>query len=248
MGKARSSRVARRAFLGGVLGAATTALLAACGSAPAPTGAPAPTAAARAPEATKPAAAEATKPAAAAKPSADAKPVTIRYGTFWPQYRIDIMATGIKVFQEKSPNVKIDVEGSGAQFADKLSTQIASGTAPDTAICDGVINIQYAEQGQALDMTARLKSDGIDMTKDSWINGYEILCSKVVAMPWVLSPHAWYYNKTMLKQAGAKDPWDDFKGEWTWADMREMLLKVQALPPKDGKVKIYGPRLGLNQI
>lgn len=244
-----STRFSRRAFLGVASMAATGALLVACsgtGSAPtAPTTAPA--VGTPAPAATSSGAAQPTS-APAAQSAAGTKQVTIRYGTFWPQYRLDIMATGLKVFEGKWPNIKINVEGSGSQFSDKLTTQLAGGTAPDTAICDGNLNILYADQGQALDFTDRLKTDNIDITKLSWINGYEILSSKVFAVPWVLSPHAWYFNKTMLKQAGAKDPWDDLKGEWTWADFRDMLIKVTALPPKNGKIKIYGAKLGLDQV
>ena len=245
------ARFSRRAFLGTGSVAATGVLFVACSSptstSTAPTAAPA--AATPAP-ATKPTEAPGSTVASpvAAKATAGGKQVTIRYGTFWPQYRLDIMATGLKVFEGKWPNIKINVEGSGSQFSDKLTTQLASGTAPDTAICDGNLNILYADQGQALDLTDRLKADNIDITKQSWINGYEILSSKVFAMPWVLSPHAWYFNKTMLKQAGAKDPWDDLKGDWTWADFRDMLVKVTALPPKDGKIKIYGAKLGLDQV
>ncbi len=239
-------RFSRRTFLGVASVAATGALVIACSSPTATSTAPtaAPT------HATKPTGAPPSTVASpvAAQPTAGGTQVTLRYGTFWPQYRLDIMSTGLKVFEGKWPNIKISLEGSGSQFSDKLTTQLASGTAPDTAICDGSLNILYADQGQALDVTDRLRADNIDITKLSWINGYEILSSKVFAMPWVLSPHAWYFNKTMLKQAGAKDPWDDLKGEWTWADFRDMLLKVTALPPKDGKIKIYGAKLGLDQM
>ncbi len=45
-------------------------------------------------------------------------------------------------------------------------------------------------------------------------------------MPHTVSPHAWYYNKSLFKQVGAKDPWDDLKGNWTWADMLDASKKI----------------------
>ena len=44
-----------------------------------------------------------------------------------------------------------------------------------------------------------------------------------------------YYNKTMIKAAGAKDPWDDLKGKWTLDDMLE-IAKLCTKKDASGKI------------
>lgn len=180
-------------------------------------------------------------------PKAPAKPVTLSYHTFWPQYRLDIMQTAMPAFKERRPHVTVELVNV-PDYRAKLATNLAAGTAADCNICDVFQQPFYVDGGHVLDLTDRLKRDGIDIQKESWLMGYEILCGRTYHMPWVLSPHCIYYNKTMLKKVGAKDPWDDLRGQWTWEDFRQICKQVSALTSSDGRYRVYGIRIGLTSL
>lgn len=168
------------------------------------------------------------------------KDVTLRYQTFWAQYRTDILKQSIEQFTQKT-GVKVTVESlPSADFRTGLATTMAAGTAADTFIDDVWNMVKYYDANLILDIGDRVKADKIDLTKDYGLVGLEQYCGKVYLLPFVLSPHAWYYNKNMLKEAGAKDPWDDLNGQWTFDDFREIALKVT----QTGGGKRWGAQLG----
>ncbi len=260
----------RRRFLTVIGGAATAALLAACGGgvdtstptpAPAsarPSAAPsaAPAASSAAPAAGTAARATTTAgantpvsaaTAAVGKPAGNYAPpptlkkdVTVRYQTFWAQYRTDILKQSIDQFTQQT-GVKVNVESiPGADYRTGLATTMAAGTAPDTFIADIWNAVKYYDAGLILDLSERVKADKIDLNADYGLIGLEQYCGKTMMLPFVLSPHGWYYNKTMLKEVGAKDPWDDLNGQWTYDDFREIAMKVTA----GGNGKRWGAQLG----
>jgi len=75
------------------------------------------------------------------------------------------------------------------------------------------------DQGMIQDLTRYVTRDKLNLRKDYGLMGQEFWDGKILTMPYVLSPHAWYYNKTMLKESGAPDPWDQLNGQLTWEDM-----------------------------
>src|SRR5262245_39434279 len=115
----------RRRFLGGALALAAWPLLQACGAAqptpePPKPAAPAPSQAPVPARTQGPAAAPTQAPAAtptqapAAAQAAPAKgAIALRYGTFWPQYRLDVVNQGVPSWTEKFPNVTVEIESSG---------------------------------------------------------------------------------------------------------------------------------------
>jgi len=168
------------------------------------------------------------------------KDVTLRYQTFWAQYRTDILKQSIDQFTQRT-GVKVTVESiPSADFRTSLATTMAAGTAPDTFIADIWNAVKYYDANLILDLSDRVKADKIDLNADYGLIGLEQYCGKTMMLPFVLSPHAWYYNKTMLKEVGAKDPWDDLNGEWTYDDFREIAMKVTA----GGNGKRWGAQLG----
>jgi multiple sugar transport system substrate-binding protein len=217
------SGFSRRQFLGeattvglGALGAA----VAGCATlyAPPPTAAPA----AKPAEPAKPAAAAPTAaPAAAAK-----KGTEIRYGTFWAGYRVDVINPVLAEWA-KTSNITVTVESVPSdRYTEKSLTQVAGGNMWDVYLTESYLSPRLYDQGQALDMNSFAQRDGIDVKKGYGLMGVELWDGKLFAMPFVLSPIAYYYNQSMLKAAGQKDPWADFKGDMTWDDVLEMYLKV----------------------
>jgi multiple sugar transport system substrate-binding protein len=173
--------------------------------------------------------------------------VTIRYTTFWPQYRIDILKQALTVWDQQNPDIKLQLEPNTTNYRDKLLTDMSAGSTQDTFQIDVWTAAKYFDTGQMLELSSNFKRDNIDLKRDYGLIGLEFWCGKQYVVPYVLSPHAWYYNKTMLKQYGAKDPWDDLKGTWTWADMLEIGQKVTTAHNASSRPQ-WGFRLDYNSL
>jgi multiple sugar transport system substrate-binding protein len=229
------SVVGRRRFLTVALGAlGATAAAAACGGAPAaPTAAPA-----------KPAepakAAEPAKPdvAPAAKPGASKSPITLRFTTWWAPLEVGLKDAGAQL-KETHPHVTVESEiVPGTDFVAKMEAALVAGTWGDASISNNGVQVKWMEGGHHLDLGPRFKSDNINLEGDYSLGGLEIWEGKVLCQPFDNDPRAIYYNKTAFKEVGAKDPWDDLKGEWTMNDMVEAAKKLNKT--EAGKQTRYG--------
>jgi multiple sugar transport system substrate-binding protein len=148
----------------------------------------------------------------------------------------------IKKFEEEN-NVKVqlDMNASNRDMA-KYTAWYVAGTAPDVVNGENFSWSQFYNTNVILEISDYLKKDKIDLKRDYALMGSEVWCGKTYAMPFDADPRAVYYNKTLLKQAGAKDPWDDFKGQWTLADMEEMMQKTFRVQGATG-TDVYGARM-----
>jgi multiple sugar transport system substrate-binding protein len=210
-------------------GGGTVAVLAACGGAPAsPTAAPAsPTAAPAKSEPAKPADAmpAATTAPAAAKPASGAA-ATVRFTTWWQPLE-QYINQAKQMFEAKNPNITINMEFvPGNEFVQKMEASLVAGTWGDASICNNGVQVKFMEAGYHYDMTDATKADGINLQADWSLMGLEVWQGKVLHMPFDNDPRGIYYNKTAFKEAGAKDPWDDLKGNWTWDDMLDAARKT----------------------
>ena len=84
--------------------------------------------------------------------------------------------------------------------------------APDSLWVAGQYGPRLYDSDELIDVTDRFKVAKMDLQKDYISSKLELWQGKLRGVPETVSPHAWYYNKSMLKQAGGKDPWDDLKG------------------------------------
>lgn len=159
------------------------------------------------------------------KPGPSGAPADITYQTFFPQQRLEIMEPAFRVFRERNPNVKLNVVFAG-DHRDKLNTQIAADSAPDTFIHDVWSTAKYVDSGALLDLTARLKTDKIDLAKDYYLIGVEQWCGKTYAIPFYITGMLLAYNKSLLQKYGAPDPWDKYNGQWTWTEFLDVAKTV----------------------
>lgn len=162
---------------------------------------------------------------AQSQPKTGGAPVEITYQTFFPQQRLDIMAPGFDVFRQQHPNIKLNVVYD-ADHRNKLNTQIAADSAPDTFIHDVWSDAKYVDAGAILDLTARLKADKIDLARDYYLIGVEQWCGKTYAMPFYVTSMLLAYNKDLLRKFGAPDPWEKYNGRWTWSDFLDVARQV----------------------
>ena len=239
------SRIARRRLLGLAIGTfSASALIAACaGTPPPPTAAPAkavepakPVEAAKPVE--KPAGAAPAAPAPAAKPAASKAPITLRFTTWWAPLEIGLKDASAQ-FKGSFPHVSVEPEMvPGSEFVQKMEASLVAGTWGDASITNNGVQVKWMAGGHHLDMTDRIKSDNINLGADYSLSGLEIWDGKVLNLPFDNDPRAIYYNKTAFKEVGAKDPWDDLKGNWTIADMVEAAKKLNK--SAGGKITRYG--------
>ena len=228
----RPEYLSRRRLL--AIGSATfvATLLAACSSAPAPVATNAP-AAASAPTSSSgsatdkptvaptaaPAAAPTTAPAASTSQSASG-PVTIEFLNIGAlQQTVTLFNnTVIPAFSKAQPNITVHMQTIdwGPSFQ-KISTAVASGTAPDVFVMGGIFTDPLASKGALLQIDDLVsKWDGAkDIYPNVWSDSkYQ---GKTYAVPMNLEPQTIVYRKDFYQAAGLKAPetWDDLKAAAT---------------------------------
>jgi ABC-type glycerol-3-phosphate transport system substrate-binding protein len=256
------SRFSRRAFVGGGLTIAASALLACTQAAP-PTAAPASSAAS-----TKPAAAPTTAPAAAAnpapttaapapatKPATGAKAIELKYlwvtrpgeETLWKE-------TYPQVLSKYHPNITPAIEtvpASGDYWGTlltKIVAMTAAGSPPDVSRNAGFNAKQLEKSGLFRNIMDYTKSESYPFdqhftaafpphikTADGKLNGLPVSILTVVR----------YVNKDLLKKAGLTAPnnWD--KGNWTQQQAFEYALKLST---GEGTDRTYGMHMLANTM
>src|SRR5262249_36350206 len=149
-----------------------------------------------------------------------------------PQQRLDIMAPAFDIFRQRNPNIKVNIVFD-ADHRNKLNTQIAADSPPDTFIHDVWSTSKYVDAGAILDLTGRFKTDKIDLAKDYYLIGVEQWCGKAYAVPFYVTSMLLAYNRTLLQKFAIADPWEKLQGKWTWPDFLEVAR--QATRPPGGE-------------
>ena len=152
----------------------------------------------------------------------------VRIGSWDSGDALEPFNNAIKSFEEKYPDIDVQLESVPQEYGTKLLAQIAAGTAPDVIqVGDGDV--------------ARYVREGIVEPLDPYINGdnpldmsifYPGVASfgQVGGVTYFLtkdySPLVLYYNKDMFDEAGLEYPNEN----WTWDDL---LNAAQKLTTKD---------------
>src|SRR5579883_2617221 len=214
-----SGALTRRRFL--VMGSTTLAvtLLAACSSGQAPaTSAPAPTSASASnggAAASKPTVAPTTAPASSTSASSSG-PATIEFLNIGAlQQTVTLFSDKlIPAFAKAQPSITVHMQTIdwGPSFQ-KISTAVASGTAPDVFVMGGIFTDPLASKGALLQIDDRVaRWDGAkDIYPNVWSDSkYQ---GKTYAVPMNLEPQTIVYRKDFYQSAGLKPPetWDDLK-------------------------------------
>ena len=180
-----------------------------------------------------------------AAPQRAQQPVTLRYTTFWNQQRLDVIDPAIKEFQQITGHT-VRME-SVPDYAEKLVVEFVGGTAADVPQASNTVMPKLFDQGVILDLTPYVNRDRINLRRDYGLMGQEFWDGKIYAMPYVLSPHAWYYNKSMLREVGAPDPWEIHRGDLSWADFLA-IARATTAPAQGNRPERWGVMLTYNDI
>jgi multiple sugar transport system substrate-binding protein len=179
-------------------------------------------------------------PAPGTRPSGG-PPAQITFNTWYEVVTQPLVPLIEEWGKENNVQVSVDISASNRDMA-KYTAWYVAGTAPDVVNGENFSWSKFYNSDAILEIGSYLKRDKIDLTKQYALMGSEIWCGKTYAMPFDADPRAVYYNKTLLKQAGAKDPWDDLKGQWTFADMEEIMQKVARVQGSPG-TDVYGAHM-----
>lgn len=257
------SRLSRRRLIAGVaatgLAGAMASLLAACGTAAAPTApttapaaaapttapAAAPTTAAAAPTtaAAAPTAAPAAAPTPAAKPQAAAGTGTtlVIYATQNTDPPISTSEQQVvNGFEDKNADVKVKVEyWPGQNFYDKLRVLNAAGQFPDAVDMETKQLPDFVFRKMVADLTPMVNTAGIKQ-EDYWPNQWikHQIAGKMWGLPLDSQDVVLFYNKAVFDKAGVPYPpstWDD--PNWTWDKLIEVATK---LTTGTGASKVFG--------
>lgn len=143
----------------------------------------------------------------------------------------------IDEFKEANPDINVVLdEAPWSDFASKLTTQIAGGTAPDVFIHDSGATVSFGQQGAALDLSEKIASD---LDADDYISA--LYAAKdadghVWGVPHGLNVVGLYYNETLFDEAGLDYPDDT----WTFDDVLEAAKKLTAPVDSTGASPYYG--------
>jgi multiple sugar transport system substrate-binding protein len=146
------------------------------------------------------------------------------------------------MFQQYTANTgtKITLEWeTQADHDAKVTAGLASDTAPDMILSVSQIDTKFYDSGAMLNLSPYVQRDKINIRRDYALMGTEFWCDKVYGLPWHAASSAIYYNKSMLREAGVRDPWADGKGEWTWEDMATIARRVTR-PPRGDDPGLWG--------
>ncbi len=158
--------------------------------------------------------------------SAEKKPVSIRFLWWGTDVRHKATLAVIDMYQKAFPNVTIEGEYGGFDsYQDKLTTQLAGGTAPDLMQLSFTWPIDLQKKGGFfVDLSKYPKLIDLSMFPNSLIDGFGKVGNAVVAVPTGASAYGFIVNKNLLTKAGVP-----LNQKWTWDGFLDAAKKVHAL-------------------
>ncbi|MEI3612759.1 ABC transporter substrate-binding protein [Pseudogracilibacillus sp. SO30301A] len=108
----------------------------------------------------------------------------------------------IASFEEEHPNVKIEnMPIPFDQMRQQLLTMTSGGNPPDIAMLNGPWSQELGAQGALLDLSSLAPDEYLE---DNWEGGLEAgeYEDALYAVPFSLTPHAFWYNKKLMEEAG----------------------------------------------
>jgi multiple sugar transport system substrate-binding protein len=141
----------------------------------------------------------------------------------------------VKKFQEKNPNIKVDIQQTvGQGLENKILVALQSGSGPDVADVSVSWNLSFAKTGGLLALDSYVKESKLDVSDffaANWtMSQYD---GKQYGIPYRASSDGFIYNRKLFREAGL----DPDKPPVTWDDV---LAYAQKLTKKVGDRKQFG--------
>ncbi|MFJ8547084.1 ABC transporter substrate-binding protein [Streptomyces sp. NPDC093586] len=161
---------------------------------------------------------------------ADAKQ-TIRFAWWGNEDRAEATEKAVAMFEKEHPNIQVQTEFSGyPAYVQKLTTQIAGGSAPDLLQLDRPTFGEYQQKHQLANLTPyvgkTLKTDKIpaNLLAGGKADGDQY------SMPAGQTTQLIAYDKNLFAKAGVTVP----DTGWTWKQFAADMAKVQASSGRAG--------------
>jgi ABC-type sugar transport system, periplasmic component len=185
---------------------------------------------------------DSTAEATTASTTADNKPVTLRFLWWGSDTRHNNTLAMIDLYQKANPNVTIEPEYGGWDgYQDKLTTQLAGGTAPDLMQLSTTWATDLQKKGGFFaDLSKYKQLFDLSMFSSNLIDAYCKMGDAVIAAPAGVSGYAFLVNKDLLGKVGIQPD-----QKWTWDSYLDAAKKVHSynkecyLTSSGDKVTIY---------
>src|SRR5690606_31831160 len=159
-----------------------------------------------------------------------------------------IFESVIKSFEETYDNVKVNYTALPiCEYAQRLSTLIASGKHPDVYYAAGPEFARFVAADQLLNLQPYLDSTDIFDPDNVWeqalnryrFNGNTVGEGDLYGLPKDVGPWALAYNKNLFDEADVDYPPADLTN-WTWNELIETAKKLTKDTNGDGRTDQYG--------
>lgn len=153
------------------------------------------------------------------------KQTVLRFATWDSEDTLEVQKAIAKRFEELNPGIKVQVEGYGDGYDQKIAAGFGAKNAPDVMYMWDFPT--YQASLEPLNSYMENDAEFTALTEDLYpgILNYSTLGENVLGMPVGYTSHVIYYNKKLFDQAGVPYPTDD----WTWDDLREKAKAISAL-------------------
>ena len=167
----------------------------------------------------------------------NAPEVTLRYLVWLPEWGQGVGLFADRLRSEKRIVLSTEIANVGlTPWAEKLQTLFAGDAAPDAIQGRANVDPLFQDGGLFLDLSPYVARDKLKVDAATYaLSGTERWCGKFYSLPHWADPNAIFYNKSLLKRVGAKDPWDDLKGNWTLDNLAELAKAATRDTDGDGK-------------
>jgi oligogalacturonide transport system substrate-binding protein len=150
--------------------------------------------------------------------------VSIRMSWWGGESRHKATLQAIELYQQKNPHVKIVGEYGGWDgYLEKLTTQLAAGTAPDIMQTDYQFLDQFSKQSDLFVDLNKQSHFNLSGYSANFLKGLETSSGKLIGAPTGISASTFYINKTLADKVGI-----DYSKQLTWDRILEEGKKLHA--------------------
>lgn len=154
--------------------------------------------------------------------------ITLRMTVWGSPEEVAAYKFGIQRFEDKFPNIKVDLQHIAADYDTKLTTMVAGNDVPDIAMMESAsIAFPLAEQGKFYNLQEFLDKDEF-INVDSLVPNiiYSLEPGNVIGIGPGPESFGLFYNEDIFKDAGIEPPPSKLSEAWTWDEFIEVAKKL----------------------
>ncbi len=154
--------------------------------------------------------------------------ITLRMTVWGSPEEVTPYKKAIQRFEDKFPNIKVELQHIAADYDTKLTTMVAGNDVPDIAMMEsGTIAFPLAEQGKFYNLQEFLDRDS-DISPDTLVPNiiYSLEPGNVIGIGPGPESFGLFYNEDIFKEAGIEPPPSNVADAWTWDEFVETAKKL----------------------